>query len=99
MKNKKKKQKRSIESILSITGWSIILLGLASIFIDVYLIKVLSKRFISIYLFIWGTGWLLLFPKALDNYENSEYPSSVDSKLLIISPSLGLLCILAAIFF
>ncbi len=96
MKNKKKKQKRSIESILSITGWSIILLGLA---IDVYLIKVLSKRFISIYLFIWGTGWLLLFPKALDNYENSEYPSSVDSKLLIISPSLGLLCILAAIFF
>lgn len=100
MKNKKKKQKRSIESILSIIGWSIILLGWTSLFIDVYLIKIMpTKHIISIFLFIQGIGWLLLFPKAFDDYENDEYSSSVTAKMLLSSPTLGLLFILAAIFF
>ena len=76
MAKKKKKQSKSLESLLSLIEWIIILLGLVILFIITYLIdsdSFFNKYTISIFLFILGLGFFLIWPKELKDYEMMKF--------------------------
>jgi len=105
MAKKKKKQSKSLESLLSLIGWIIILLGLAILFITTYLIdsdsffnKFFNKYTISIFLFILGLGFFLIWPKELKDYENDEIPISLYAKFLVLPPFFGTLLIFTSLW-
>ena len=101
MAKKKKKQSKSLESLLSLIGWIIILLGLTILFITTYLIdsdSFFNKYTISIFLFILGLGFFLIWPKELKDYENDEIPISLHAKFLVLPPFFGILLIFTSLW-
>ena len=101
MAKKKKKQSKSLESLLSLIGWIIILLGLAILFITSYLIEsdsFFNKYTISIFLFILGLGFFLIWPQELKDYENDEIPISLIGKFLVLPPIFGTLLTFASLW-